>query len=333
MNWRQHLIANRRKTYIIMASFIALYAMLGAVSVLFFTPHYGMDAWLPILARSDSQQIIATFMAISCVIIFIAMLFGGKLTLSGTDAIQVTRDATQPQHQQLYNVVEELKIASSMDFMPKVYVMRVGYMNAFASGWHEKNAVVAITEPLLNILTREELQGVMAHELSHIRHQDTRVMTLVGVASSLLVWLIDILFRQLLYSNHRRNRRRNDASGIMIIVVMALRFILPILTAFMVMYVSRKREFLADAGCVEITRNTKGLASALRKIHQGHEQHKEKMKEAYQSTPNEQMRSQSYIYSPLKGGVKNWMNINDWFATHPSLKERLEMLGEVSSND
>lgn len=334
MNWRQQIKSNRKKTYGIFFSFVLLYTLLGAVSVLLFTPHYGMDSWVPILTSQHSLLIILAFVGVSLLMILISVLFGGKLSLSGTDAIEITQDVEDPAYRQLFNVIEELKIASRMRFMPKIYVMPVGYLNAFASGWHEKNAIVAITKPLLDVLTREELQGVMAHELSHIKHQDTRVMTLVSVSASLLVMIIDILFRQVLYGGaSRRRQRKNDASGIIVIVVMILRILLPILTSFLVMYVSRKREFLADAGCVEITRTTKGLASALEKIHTTHVNHSEEMASAYQNTPNEQMRSMSYIYSPIKSGIRNWMNINDWFSTHPSLEERLSALGETTQQD
>lgn len=322
MNWRHQLVLNKRKTYFILFSFLLLYALLGALSVLFITPHYGMHNWLDILSMPHSLHIISGFVLVSVIIVLIAVLFGGKLSLSGTNAIEITADTDNPSYKQLYNIVEELKIASRMDFMPKIYVLPVGYMNAFASGWQQKNAIVAITKPLLEALNREELQGVIAHELSHIKHQDTRVMTLVSVASSLLVVIIDMMFRSLLYGGRRR--RRNDASGLIIIVVMVLRILLPILTAFMVMYVSRKREFLADAGCVEMTRNPEGLASALKKIHQYHLDAKDAS--AYSETPNESMRSLSYIYSPLKGGLKNWMNIHDWFATHPSIEERISKI-------
>ena len=332
MNWRQQIQSNRKKTYGVMLSFILLYVLLGAITALMFTPHYNMSSWSSILMTPYSQMIMLGFVGGALVIILISVLLGGKLSLSGTGAIEVTKFSEDPACRKLYNIVEELKIAARMRFMPKVYVMPVGYVNAFASGWHEKNAIVAITKPLLDALTREELQCVMAHELSHIKHQDTRVMTLVSVSASLLVMIIDTMFYQLLYGGGRRRQRKNDASGIIVIVVMVLRFVLPILTSFLVMYVSRKREFLADAGCVQITRTTRGLASALEKIHSMHVSQNEEMSAAYQSTPNEQMRSLSYIYSPIKSGIRNWMNVNDWFSTHPSLDERLAAMGELAKH-
>ena len=148
MNWRAQLISNRRKTYVIMVSFIFMYFILGSVVALMLTPHYGIDDWVSILKMPHSQIIILSFVSISLFIILIGVLFGGKLSLAGTNSVEITQNSENPDHRQLYNVVEEMKIAARMRFMPRIYVLNVGYMNAFASGWHEKNAVVAISKPL-----------------------------------------------------------------------------------------------------------------------------------------------------------------------------------------
>lgn len=332
MNWRHQLAVNKRKTYVLIFSFVLMYAVLGAVTSLLFTPHIGIGDWWSILSSSRSQHIILIFLMVSVIIILAAVLFGGKLSLAGTNAIQVTARSEEPEYKQLFNVVEEMKIAAGLRFLPKIYVMPVRYMNAFAAGWNEKNAIVAVTEPLLKALSREELQAVIAHELSHIRHQDTRVMTLVSVMAGLLVMIIDLLFRSLLYGGGRRRNRRSEVSSIMVIVVALLRLLLPILTSFMVMYVSRKRELLADAGCVELTRNKQALARALTKIHQVHTEHKDAMDEAYGDTPNEQVRHLAYIYGAKQHGFRRFMNFNEWFSTHPSLKERLTALGVEGEN-
>lgn len=315
----------------ILLSFFVLYFLLGAFVAILFQP-YTTQSWWTILLTPQSRWIVMIFLLVSLMIVLTAVFFGGKLSLAGTKAVRVTEDSEDLRAKQLYNIVEEMKIAAGLRYMPAIYIMPVGYMNAFASGWHEKNAVLAVTRPLLEALNREELQAVIAHEISHIRHQDTRVMTLVSVLASVLVMMIDIIFRSVLYSKPRRGRR-NDASGLLVIVIMVIRILLPILTAFMVMYVSRKREFLADAGCVALTRNNLGLASALRKIHQGHTMHEKDVQEAYEQTPNESVRSLAYIYSPRKSGIRNFLNVHEWFSTHPPLKERLEALGVKDGED
>ena len=325
MNWRQQIVVNRRKSFMVILSFVLMYVLLGSFVAIMVTPHYGVDDWIPILQQPSSQRIVAVFVLVSLVIILISMLFGGKLSLTGTSAVEVMGDTDNADHKQLYNIVEEMKIASGLSFMPKVYVLPVKYMNAFAAGWHEKNSIIAITQPLLALLTREELQAVIAHELSHIKHQDTRVMTLVSIMAGLLVMVIDVMFRSVLYGNTRQRNRRTDASGLVVIVIVLLRVLIPFLTAFMAMYISRRRELLADAGCVALTRNKQALANALIKLHQAHKD--PKMKEAYYDTPNEQVRSFAYIYEPKHQGVKRFLNVNEWFSTHPSLQERLKALG------
>ena len=134
MNWRHQLVINRRKTYVLFMSFMLMYVLLGALTAILLTPHYGFEDWGPILMQPHSHQIILVFLAVSIVIILVAVLFGGKLSLAGTGAKRVSAQSENPQHKQLYNIVEEMKIASGLRFMPKVYVMPVQYMNAFAAG-------------------------------------------------------------------------------------------------------------------------------------------------------------------------------------------------------
>lgn len=323
MDWRTQIASNQRKTAAVLISFLLLYFLMGWLVVAIVSPHPNIFS-LDQLYNPYNQNIIVGFLGISSLFILIAVFFGARLSVSGAQATLVEKG--NKDYQALYNIVEEMKIASRLRFMPKIYVLDVDYDNAFASGWSEKNAVIAVSKPLLKLLTREELQAVVAHELSHIKHQDTRVMTLVMISANLLVSIVDVMCRNMLYSQRGR-KKKEESGGLLMVVVLAVRIILPILTALMVMYVSRKREFLADAGCVSMTRNPKALASALKKIHKTHEQHKVKFKRAYQNTPHEGLRSMAYIYSPLECGIFNAYDISMWFSTHPSLKQRLKALG------
>lgn len=327
VDWRAQIRSNQNRTYCIIASFLVLYGLLGALVALFMNPSVSVHRWGDVLAQRRSLEIILIFTVVGIIITIVSVFFGGRLSLSGSSSQQVSSNDSEPKLKQLYNIVEEMKIASGLNYMPKIYVLDVGYLNAFASGYSEKNALVAITKPLLNVLTRDELQAVMAHELSHIRNQDTRVLTLVSVMAGLIVMVVDTLFRGVLYGGNSRSNKSKGGANALILVVVLLRIILPILTAFMVMYVSRRREFLADAGCVSLTRDNESLANALIKIHQYHVTNKEEVAASYKDTPHEGLRSLSYIYSPLAGKIKNRLNINDWFATHPSLEQRLEALG------
>lgn len=330
-DWRQIARKNNKKTYGAFVSFLLVYLLLGALVAVLFHPYPSTSNWLPILMSSHGQNTMGVFMCFCLLAIGVAIFFGGKFSLSGLNATVIGPDNQNSEYQKLYHVVEEMKIASGMPHMPTVYVINADYMNAFAAGWHPKNAIVAITEPLLSILTREELQAVMAHELAHIRQRDTRVMTLVSVLSGLSIWIIDTLFRSIIYGgvNGRRGRRNERSGGPLIIIVMALRVILPILTAFLVMYVSRSREMLADSGSVEMTRNSRALATALCKIHNAHHDDPENTRRAYESTAHNSLRSLAYMYDPGTAGVSDYRDINSWFKTHPTLKQRLQALGEL----
>lgn len=322
MDWRSQIVANRNKTAWVLLSFLMLYFFMGWLLVALLSPHSNIFS-IEQLYDPSNQQIILCFLLSSVIFILCAMFFGGRLSVSGAHAILVGKNTKE--YRQLYNIVEEMKIASGSRFMPKIYVLDVGYCNAFASGWSESNALIAVSKPLLALLDRDELQAVVAHEMSHIKHQDTRVMTLVMVCANLLVSVIDVLCRNILYG--RRSRKKEESGGILILVILVVRLVLPVLTAFLVMYVSRKREFLADAGCVGMTRNTKALASALSKIHHAHTSDVGKSKTAYRDTPNESFRSLAYIYSPAQCGIFNLYDVNMWFSTHPSLEDRLKALG------
>jgi heat shock protein HtpX len=210
--------------------------------------------------------------------IMIAVLAGGisfLLTLlsyyGGDSLLMAVSDAHEIQKSddpQLFNVVEELSIAAGQP-MPKVYIMNTSAMNAFATGRDPKHASVAITAGLRQKLTRDELQGVMAHEMSHVRHFDIRYATLMAVMVGCIVMLSDIFLRSMLFGGGRRSSNRDSGGGaqaILMIVALILAILAPILAKIIQMALSRQREYLADAGAVELTRNPDGLCSALQKL-------------------------------------------------------------------
>ena len=317
-NWRQVVKSNQRRTLFVLLSFLGIYSILG----LLFDLYLYQDTEL-------HPTFLIGFFVLALIVLGLGMLFGNRASLAGTNARQLSSEEKDPKLKQLYNIVEEMKIAASLRYMPKVYILNVSYMNAFACGWNEKNACVAISRPLLEALTRDELQAVMAHELTHVRNQDTRLLLAVSVMSNFSIFLIDILFRSTLHSKARKSKSSNSrSSGVPIeLVILALRIILPILTAVLLFYLSRKREFMADAGGVELTRDNRSMANALIKIHKAHKSHKEEYQHAYHNTDHESMRSLSYLYDPRTCGIRNHLNINELFSTHPPLEKRLEALG------
>jgi len=207
-----------------------------------------------------------------------------------------------------------------LQYMPRVFIIDADYMNAFASGFSERSAMVAITRGLIEKLDRAEMQAVMAHELSHIRHGDVKLTLAVAVLSNILLIVVDILFYSALF---KRDDNREDNRLLM--VIMILRYVLPLLTVVLTLFLSRTREYMADAGCVELMRNNEPLARALLKISVDHKQYAGHYSEEYGNTPHEQLRHASYLFDP--SDIDPVKSLNSAFATHPSIDQRLRALG------
>ena len=212
--------------------------------------------------------------------------------------------------------------------MPKIYLIDADYMNAFASGYSEKSALIAITRGLLNKLDRNELQAVIAHELTHIRHHDIKLTLMASVLSNIMIIILDIMFRSIIYGSrgNRRRDRDNNGGNVVVLIVILLRFLLPIVTMLLMLYLSRKREFMADAGAVELMRDNIPLAQALLKISGDYAANKDTYASLY-NTPHEEVRREAYIFDPKQAGISMPQSITSIFSTHPSLSERLKALG------
>jgi len=228
-----------------------------------------------------------------------------KITLAISGAKQIQKkDAPE-----LYRVVDTLAITTGVP-TPKIYIIESNAINAFATGRNPSDSSVAITRGLLNKLTKVELEGVMAHELSHIKNYDMRLMTLVAIFAGLLTLLSDFFLRFSFWGGSRRSKD-NKLQGIMMIVGIVLALLSPFIALLIRMAISRKREYLADATAAMITRYPEGLASALEKI-------------AGDTAPLENANkalAHLYIANPLKSNF-----INNMFATHPPIKERIRVL-------
>jgi heat shock protein HtpX len=338
-DWRDVIAQNRRRTYFVMATFVALYMALGfIIDILYQSPfvraqllQYNINEPAPLvtakLLLTGKLFPYATVSAgvVAFIAILITLTFNNRIMLMGTSYRQITPENAQNLAEtQLYNAVEEMKIAAGLQFMPKVYVIDADYMNAYASGLNEKSAMIAITKGLLEKLDRDEMQAVIAHELSHIRHQDTRLILTVSVLTNLMLLIIDVLFYNLIFS---RDRRGNQG---LVLVIILLRYLLPLITALLALYLSRKRELMADAGAVELTRQNEPLARALIKIHETHNQNPELHRQAYQQTAHDELRQAAYIYSPKAAGISSRPGFSSLWSTHPSLQERLKAIGYKS---
>lgn len=228
-------------------------------------------------------------------------------------------------HPRLYNVVEEMKIASGLETMPDVYIIDDPALNAFATGRDPKRASVAITSGLLQKLNRDELQGVIAHEISHVKNRDVLLMAMCSVLLGTIVILAWYGSRFMLFGGMGGSRRSSSkggggcGGGMAVILIVALVFMIlaPIMAQLIYFAVSRKREYLADASAALYTRYPEGLASALEKLGASTGQ----LKSANKAT------APMYIVNPFRGkGLK----ASDLTSTHPPLSERIRILRAMS---
>jgi heat shock protein HtpX len=333
-NWRKQLRTNERRTYIVMLVFILIYIAIGLIIDLYLHPEFSKIPITQAVRMLVTFKIIpiATFIlgGIAVASILITYSLYDRIMLLGTKHHEITSNKKRSlEEQQLYNVVEELKIAAGLRYMPKVYLIEADYMNAFASGYSEKSALVAITRGLLNKLERNELQAVIAHELSHIRHHDIKLTLMASVLSNIMLIALDIMFRVIIFGG---GGRRRSSGNVIVVVIILLRFLLPIVTVLLLLYLSRKREFMADAGAVELTRDNISLAQALLKISNDHKDNKEKYEKSYRSTLHEEVRHEAYIFDPKQAGMSAQHSMASMFSTHPPLDARLQALGFRSDN-
>ncbi|MBK7979932.1 MAG: M48 family metallopeptidase [Ignavibacteriae bacterium] len=261
-----------------------------------------------------SLGILAAFL-IWVLISAVSYFAGSSIILSISNATEVTKEV-QPQ---LYNVVEEMAIAANLPKIPKIFIVNEQAPNAFATGRKPENSVVAVTAGLLSQLNRNELQGVIAHEISHIVNRDVLFMTFAGIMLGMIVIISEVFTRGYFYGGGSLNRYKNKSSSNgneqLILIVFSIFFAItaPFLAQLLYFAISRKREYLADASAVRLTRYPEGLANALEKL----SQNRFNLNSANKATAG------MYIVNPLK---KTGMQIEDLTSTHPPISERIKIL-------
>ena len=259
-----------------------------------------------------SQIILWIAVVLSIVMSFGSFWYSDKLVLSLSHAKPIEKkDAPE-----LYRIVENLSITAGLP-MPRLFIIQDAQPNAFATGRDAKHAVVAVTTGLLQRLDRVELEGVVAHELSHIGNKDMLISTIVVVLVGIVVLMANIFFRLAFFGGMGggSDRGGGHARIVMILIALAFLIIAPVLAQIMKLAISRKREFLADASGALLTRYPEGLARALEKISDDPHQLK---------SANDAL-SHLYIANPFRGKEqKSW--IHKLFMSHPSTKERVDIL-------
>jgi len=302
--------ANKRSSIILMVVMAVVLLLLGFIIGMAF---FGQEGGLFGLMIATAIWLILTMISLSS---------GDQILLAASHAKPVTHEV----HPQLFNVVEEMKIAAGLPAMPKIYIINDPAPNAFATGRNPKNASVAVTAGLLARLNRDELQGVIAHEISHIVHRDILFVTLAGIMLGSIVLLSQVFLRGMFYSS-MGSRRRYSSGGkgggqaqiVMLIIAIIAAIVAPIMAYLLYFALSRRREYLADAGAARLTRYPEGLASALEKI-------------AGDPSPQlatvNKVTAPMYIVNPFK--AKKQMKLSDLTSTHPPISERIKILRKLT---
>ncbi len=289
------IAANKLKTYLIIGIFIAL-----------------MTGFFFLIGQyfRDPQTFFVIGFILALVMSIGSYFYSDKIVLATTGA----KPATQKEYFDFYTVAENLSSADGLP-MPKLYVIQDQALNAFATGRNPKHAVVVATSSLLERLDRSELEGVIAHELSHVKNYDILVSTIVGVLVGTVALIADWIMRSLMWGGYSRDDERENRNPYMMILLVVVLIITPIVATIIQLAVSRRREFLADASGALLTRYPEGLARALEKIavdpHQLHT--------ASTSTAH------LFIENPFKKGKKSNF-IANLFSTHPPVEERIRIL-------
>lgn len=244
---------------------------------------------------------------------------GGEQMLMAQAGGREVRKMDAPQ---LFNVVEEMQLAAGLAHPPKVFLIDSPVPNAFAVGRNEQRAAVGVTTGLLARLNRDELQGVIAHEIAHIKHRDTLFMTIAATTLGAIVMLADFFVRGLRFnvggSRRSGNGRSNQGAALLLLVAVVMAIVAPLLAQLLYFACSRRREYLADAGAAQFTRYPEGLASALEKIAGGQKPGAE----------TSRVLAPLYIVSPqaAHGGGGSWMS------THPPTRDRVRVLRGMSGS-
>lgn len=299
-----HVSGNIFKTWVIMF-FFSLFSV-GVIYVIAQGFGYGNPP-----AGGGGIGIVGFALIMAGMMNFVSYFWSDKIVLGVSRAKLIEKK----DHPEIYRIVENLCIAAGLP-TPKIYVIEDSATNAFATGRDPKHAAICFTTGILEKLNKQELEGVTAHELSHVGNRDTLLLAVVSVLVGTIALMSDFFMRSMWYGGHRDSD--NKGNGVMMIIAIVAAILAPIVATLIQLAVSRRREFLADASGVLLTRYPSGLASALQKISAD----KEPLEVANRGTAH------LYIINPLKGqDAKQWLA--GLFNTHPPIEERIKALHEM----
>lgn len=289
MNLHAQKAANIRKTWLLISVFLVLIIFLGWVFSYVF----------------NVREILYIAVGFSLVMNILAYWFSDKIALS----ISRAKPANRADFPEFYQIVEDLSRKANLP-LPRLYIIQEPQINAFATGRNPKNSAVAVTTGAIEKLGRTELEGVLAHELSHILNRDILVSSIAVVLSGVIAIVSDIFLRMTIFG-----RRDREGSGLALVLALVAAILTPLAAMLIRLAISRKREFLADASGASLAGNPNGLAGALEKIGRDHSI----MKKASQATAH------LYISNPFKGKERTSWFVK-LFMTHPPVEERVKIL-------
>jgi len=304
--WQQ-IQANRRRSAIFLCCMVAILLALGYLAGEAIAPHQGGPIGLLVAFVIWAIQMLVYFTA-------------AEEILLGTASAHELKHEDSPR---LFNIVEEMKIASGLGYMPRIFLIDDATPNAFAIGRNPGSAAVAVTTGLMQRLNRDELQGVIAHEIGHLKNGDVKFMTLAAVMLGSIILLADLFWR--IMRGTGRSSSRSDSRGggggqaqaILFVIAIVFMILAPVLAQLLYFACSRKREYLADASSAQFTRYPEGLASALQKL------------AAAQHNPSfaSRVTAPMFIVNPLQASDDGGFNL---FATHPPTSERVRILRSMA---
>ena len=297
VSFRASQSANKRKTYLLLASMGALVWLVVFAALTYF--------------GKSTTAIVPIAVGIALISVWGSYYASDSIVLRMTGA----REIQQSDNPNLFNLIQEVTIASGLP-MPKVAIVQDTAPNAFATGRNPEHAVIAFTTGILDVMDRDQLQGVVAHEMSHIGNRDTLVAAVAATTAGAIAMLSDILTRMMWFGGGRRDSRDNNSNPIALVVSLVVLILAPIAALLLKSAISRRREALADATAVAFTRNPAGLRSALEVL-------------AADTTVVKQRSTavaHIWIESPLDA-----KSVSRLFATHPPIEERIAALRAMES--
>lgn len=306
--WEQ-IRSNRRRSVFVVTAMGVLLVLIGMAVATIFSPNPGAALVGGALA-----------LGLWLVMWLVSISNGDGILMQMAGA----REIEHKDHPVLFNIVEEMTVAAQLAQRPRIFIVDDPSPNAFATGRDPKMAAVAVTTGLLRVLDRDELQGVVAHEIGHIKNRDVALMTTAGIMLGAIVLLAEVGLRAMWYSGGGMRRSRSSsnegggAQAIMMVVAILLMILAPILAQLIYFAISRRREFLADASGAMFSRYPEGLASALEKISGSHRP----------LTDQSKVTAPMYIVRPLR--KEEQRNVTSAFATHPPVADRVRILRSMS---